>query len=79
MLKAVQAKIEEIIGFAVDDQPLCRLQLDVDQSEFGRVIGPRGSTLQRIEGEAGVVLTVPGQRNPELEHITIGTNMTLHQ
>jgi phosphatidylserine/phosphatidylglycerophosphate/cardiolipin synthase-like enzyme len=70
-LDAAIAKISELVGFMVDEEPLRKYELGIDQSEYGRIIGQRGSTLRKIEQEAGCVVSIPGPRTPGLEHVTL--------
>jgi len=70
-LDAAIAKISELVGFMVDEEPLVKYELGLDQSEYGRIIGQRGSTLRRIEQDAGCVVSIPGPRTPGLEHVTL--------
>lgn len=70
-LTAAVDRISEIVGFPVDERPLCNMALGVDPSEFGRVIGSRGSTLRSIEASAGCIVTVPSRDRSEVTHLTL--------
>eukprot|EP00658_Telonema_sp_P-2_P048105 TRINITY_DN3660_c0_g1_i1.p1 TRINITY_DN3660_c0_g1~~TRINITY_DN3660_c0_g1_i1.p1 ORF type:complete len:388 (-),score=94.14 TRINITY_DN3660_c0_g1_i1:482-1645(-) len=70
-LHGAHQKISEILGMQVDSDPLCVLELGVESSEFGRVIGSRGSTLKAIERDAGCVVLIPSDRNPDIKFLTL--------
>ena len=70
--EAIQGAIDrmvEVLGHAVSDSPLVTLSLDVDSGLYGRLIGPRGSTLRGLEEQCEVSISIP--RRGEDGYVTV--------